>query len=50
MKSMKAAFLIGIGIGGTLMYQKYHVQMKNQLEKIVDKTIKKIDVELDEMM
>ena len=42
--------LIGIGIGATIMYQKYSKPVMQEMEKFANKTIKKIDRELEEMM
>lgn len=42
--------LIGIGIGATIMYQKYSKPVMKEMEKFANKTIKKIDRELEEMM
>lgn len=46
----KCMFLIGLGVGGTLMYQKYSKPAMRELEKIMDQTVKKVNQELDEMM
>lgn len=46
----KSMMLIGIGIGATLMYQKYSKPVMKEMEKFANKTIKKIDKELEEMM
>ena len=46
---MKDIFFMGLGIGATLAYQKYSKPMMRQMEKMVDKTIQKVD-DLEEMM
>lgn len=46
----KSMMLIGIGIGATIMYQKYSKPVMKEMEKFANKTIKKIDRELEEMM
>ena len=50
MKMFKTSLLIGLGVGGTLMYQKYSKPMINKMEKLIDKTVKKVDSELEEMI
>lgn len=51
MKSiLKDALLLGAGVGATLAYQKYSKPAMKEMEKIVNKTIKKVDDTLDEMM
>jgi len=50
MNLAKNMMLVGLGIGGTLAYQKYSKPAMKQVEKVIDKTIKKVDKELDEMM
>lgn len=47
---MKDALLIGAGIGATIAYQKYNKPAMKQIEKMIDKTVKKVDDTLDEMM
>ena len=47
---MKDALLIGVGVGATVAYQKYGKSAMNEMEKVVNKTIKKVDDTLDEMM
>lgn len=46
---MKNAFFMGLGVGATIMYQKYSKSIFGAMEKVIDKTIKDID-SLDEMM
>lgn len=47
---MKNALLIGAGMGAVIAYQKYGKSAMNEMEKVVNKTIKKVDDTLDEMM
>ena len=47
---MKDALLIGVGVGATMAYQKYGDKAMKEMEKVVNKTIKKVDDTLDEMM
>lgn len=46
----KSMMLIGIGVGATLMYQKYSKPMMKEMEKIANKTMNKMNKELEEMM
>lgn len=46
----KSMMLIGIGVGATMMYQKYSKPVMKEMEKFVDKTMKKVNKELEEMM
>ena len=46
----KSMMLIGLGVGATLMYQKYSKPMMKEMEKIANKTMKKMNKELEEMM
>lgn len=51
MKEMaKAMMFMGMGVGMTLAYQKYSKPAMKKIEKMIDKTVKKVDEELDEMM
>ena len=51
MKCMaKSMFLIGLGIGATLAYQKYSKPAMREIEKLIDKTVKNVNDELEEMM
>jgi hypothetical protein len=47
---MKDALLIGAGVGASVAYQKYGDKAMKKMEKVVNKTIKKVDDTLDEMM
>lgn len=50
MKCMaKSMFLIGLGVGATIAYQKYSKPLSREIEKLIDKTVKNVD-ELEEMM
>jgi len=46
---MKSMFFFGMGVGATIAYQKYSKPMMKQMEKLIDKTIQKVD-DLEEMM
>lgn len=46
----KGIFYIGLGVGATIAYQKYSKPAMKQIEKCLDKVVKKVDQELDEMM
>ena len=50
MKFARSMLLIGLGCGATIAYQKYSKTAMKSIEKVVDKTVKKVDQELDEMM
>lgn len=50
MNLTKNMILVGLGVGGTLAYQKYSKPAMKEIEKVIDKTMKKVDKELDEMM
>lgn len=50
MNTAKCMFLIGLGIGGTLAYQRYGRCAMKELEKVVDMTMKKANEGLEEMM
>ncbi|MEG2322292.1 MAG: hypothetical protein RSB71_02265 [Bacilli bacterium] len=50
MKIAKSMLLMGIGIGATLAYQKYSKPAMQKIEKLIDKTVRKVNNELDEMM
>ena len=47
---VKSMVYMGIGVGATLMYQKYSKPMMKEMEKIANKTMKKMNKELEEMM
>ena len=48
--TLKNMMLIGVGVGATLMYQKYSKPMMKEMEKMANKTMKKMNKELEEMM
>lgn len=50
MKIAKSMLLVGLGVGGTIAYQKYSKPAMKKLEKFVDKSVKKVNQEIDEMM
>ncbi len=50
MKFARQVALMSIGAGAVLMYQKYNKPLMKQIEKVVDKTMKKGDYELENMM
>lgn len=50
MNALKSMMLIGLGVGGTIAYQKYSKTAMKEIEKVIDKTMKKASEELDEMM
>ena len=47
---LKGAMLIGIGIGATVAYQKYSKPVMQEMEKFANKTMKKVNKELEEKM
>ena len=47
---LKGAMLIRIGIGATVAYQKYSKPVMQEMEKFANKTMKKVNKELEEMM
>ncbi len=47
---MKDMALFGLGAGTVLMYQKYNKPVKEKMEQVVNKTIKKADKQLENMM
>lgn len=47
---MKDLAMIGLGMGAALMYQKYGVPMINKASKAMNKEIKKLKNELNQMM
>ena len=47
---MKSAFFMGLGIGATIAYQKYSKPAMKKIEKFIDKTVKQVDNQLEEMM
>ena len=46
----KSMFLIGLGVGATIAYQKYSKPLSREIEKLIDKTVKNVNDELEEMM
>ena len=50
MKLGKSLALMGMGAGAVLAYQKYNKPVMDKMEKIVDKTMKKANEKLEEMM
>ena len=46
----KSMMLIGIGVGATVAYQKYSKPVMKEMEKFANKTMKKMNKELEEMM
>lgn len=46
----KSMFLIGLGVGATIAYQKYSKPAMREIEKLIDKTVKNVNEELEEMM
>lgn len=46
----KGMLYMGLGIGATIAYQKYSKPAMKKIEKCIDKMVKKVDQELDEMM
>ena len=48
--TIKNMMLIGIGVGATMLYQKYNKPVMKEMEKFINKTKKKINKELEEMM
>ena len=47
---LKDMALMGLGAGAVLMYQKYNEPVMKQMEKVMNKTIKKADKQLENMM
>ena len=50
MKLEKSLALMGMGAGAVLAYQKYNKPVMDKMEKIVDKTMKKANEKLEDMM
>lgn len=50
MKLGKNMALIGLGAGAVLAYQKYNKPVMKKMEKVVDKTMKKTNDKLENMM
>ncbi len=50
MKIARSMLLVGLGVGATIAYQKYSKPVKHKVESFVNKTTKRINQDLDEMM
>ena len=50
MKLGKSLALMGMGAGAVLAYQKYNKPVMDKMEKILDKTMKKANEKLEDMM
>lgn len=50
MKYGKDAALVALGAGAVLAYQRYNKPVMNKVEKMVDKTVKKTNDKLEDMM
>lgn len=50
MKMGKSIALMAIGAGALLVYQKYNKPVMKKIEKSIDKTMKKMDNKLEDMM
>lgn len=50
MKLVKDMALMGLGAGAVLAYQKYNKPVMDKMEKIVDKTMKKANKKLEDMV
>ncbi len=50
MKLAKSMLLIGMGVGGTILYQKYSKPVMKEMEKLIDKTVNSVSSTLDDMM
>jgi len=50
MKMGKSIALMAIGAGALLAYQKYNKPVMKKIEKSIDKTMKKMDNKLEDMM
>ena len=48
--TIKSMMLIGLGVGATIAYQKYSKPLMKEMEKFINKTKKKMNKELEEMM
>ena len=48
--TLKNMMLIGVGVGATIAYQKYSKPVMQEMEKFANKTMKKVNKELEEMM
>lgn len=47
---VKDVALLGLGAGTVLMYQKYNKPVMKKMEQVVNKTVKKADKQLENMM
>lgn len=50
MKLGKDLALMGLGAGAVMAYQKYGAPMKIKAEKAINKTMKKLDNKINQMM
>ena len=50
MKIGKSMALVAMGAGAVLAYQKYSKPVKNEMDKIANKAIKKANNKLEDMM
>lgn len=50
MKHLNNLLFVGLGVASTIMYQKYHQTACEKIEEMLNRTIKTIDIELEEMM
>lgn len=50
MKFMKGLALMAMGAGATLAYQKYSKPAMRKIKKSINKTAKKMDDQLEDMM
>ena len=50
MKMAKDVALMAVGAGAVMAYQKYKKPAMEKMEKVVNKSIKKANKKLDEMM
>ena len=49
-ETLKSMMLIGIGIGASVAYQKYSKPVMKKMEKFANKTMNKVNKDLEEMM
>lgn len=50
MKLGKNMMLVGLGVGATLMYQKYSKPLMKSMKKEFNKVADKVETKLDDMM
>lgn len=50
MKMTKDVFLMSLGAGAVLAYQKYKKPVMKKMDKLLDKTMKKANQKLEDMM